>query len=669
MIKKTCFYLLLLLLFSQCIPVQEEIITEVTIDLKDPVLRQIFDFQDQRNTDSLYNWIRHKNPAYRYATAMAFASVQDNKALDSLAVLLKDDVEKVRITAAYAIGQLRDEIAEPVLVNAFQKHDSLAASDQYNRAILEGVGKCASPNFLKSLATISTYTKTDTALLEGQALGIYRYALRNFTIPEGTQKMVDFLEDSDYPESVKIIAANYLARGQNLQLDSSIAAPLIIAYNQNSNPNIQMALAIALGKTKDQDARAILAREIRENTDYRVKCNVIRAFGNFEYNEIQEYVLESLSDKNIHVASSAAQFLVNHGISSSARSYRTIAKDTTLNWQVRTALYRAANKHLPYYEEATKGRINQELRNRFQSAVNPYEKAAILVALSESSWNYRFINEQRLLATNPIERTATMEALAYIANKPDFDRFFGIGKRSVKRDLGGYFVDAINSGDPALVAIAAGVISKPELDFKAIIDSTAFLDQALAKLSLPKEFETYNALQKAIDYFKGSASVKKEIPDFNHPIDWLVIESLEEGAKVIVQTQKGNIVLEMLTELAPGSVSNFIQLAKNGFFDGKSIHRVVPNFVVQTGCTRGDGWGLLDYSIRTEVPMVYYDQEGYVGMASIGKDTECTQWFITHSPTPHLDGKYTIFAKVVDGMDAVHKITIGDKIEKVTITK
>ena len=67
--------------------------------------------------------------------------------------------------------------------------------------------------------------------------------------------------------------------------------------------------------------------------------------------------------------------------------------------------------------------------------------------------------------------------------------------------------------------------------------------------------------------------------------------------------------------------------------------------------------------------MAYYDDEGYVGMASAGKDTEGTQWFITHSPSLHLDGKYTIIAKVVDGMDMVHKIKLGDKIKKVTISK
>jgi cyclophilin family peptidyl-prolyl cis-trans isomerase/HEAT repeat protein len=668
MIKKTICYLFVLTFFIQCLPVKEEKFTTLKIDLKDPQLRQIYNFQDQRKTDSLYIWFRHKNPTYRYAAAMAFASIQDIKALDSLAVLLKDDFDEVKIAAAYAIGQLWDEKAETVLINAFQKDDSLSKSDQFNRAVLESVGKCASPNYLKSLSSIGTYLKTDTLLLEGQALGIYRYALRKITIPEGTQKMIGFLSNSGYPGSVKVIAANYLARGQNLQLDS-MAAPLIIGFNQTSDPRVKMALAIALGKTKDPDVLSFLSTKFRENIDYRINCNIIKALGNFDYTATRPLLLEALNDDNIHIATSAAQFLLNHGFGGDAEQYWRIAKDTTLNWQVQMTLYRAANRHLPYYMEATKGRINQELRNRFQKVDNPYEKAAALMALSEFGWNYRFIKDQGFASTNPIVRTAGAEAMAFIANYPRFERFFGLGQRRVKRDISAYFVEAIKSGDPALVGIAAEVIGNPELDYKAVIDSTAFLDKALTNLSLPKEIEAYNELQKAIDYFKGRPKSENKKLDYNHPIDWLVLESLEEETKAIVQTKKGNFELKFLPEKAPGSVANFILLAKNGFFDGKYFHRVVPNFVVQTGGTRGDGWGALDYSIRTEVPMMYYDQEGYVGMASAGKDTEGTQWFITHSPTPHLDGKYTIFAKVIDGMETVHKITIGDKIEKVTITK
>ena len=98
----------------------------------------------------------------------------------------------------------------------------------------------------------------------------------------------------------------------------------------------------------------------------------------------------------------------------------------------------------------------------------------------------------------------------------------------------------------------------------------------------------------------------------------------------------------------------------------KVFHRVVPNFVIQGGCPRGDGWGNSDYTIRSEFADLRY-QEGFVGMASAGKDTEGCQWFITHSPTPHLDGSYSIFAKVIEGMEVVHQIQVGDEITAIEL--
>ncbi|AKQ47725.1 peptidylprolyl isomerase [Rufibacter radiotolerans] len=143
---------------------------------------------------------------------------------------------------------------------------------------------------------------------------------------------------------------------------------------------------------------------------------------------------------------------------------------------------------------------------------------------------------------------------------------------------------------------------------------------------------------------------------------------MAKNQKARLKTSKGDIIFELLVEDAPGSVANFVELLEKGFYNGKNFHRVVPNFVAQGGCPRGDGWGSTDYAIRSEFADLNY-LEGYVGMASAGKDTESCQWFITHSPTPHLDGKYTIFAKVVKGMDVVHQLNIGDRIEKVELVR
>ena len=100
----------------------------------------------------------------------------------------------------------------------------------------------------------------------------------------------------------------------------------------------------------------------------------------------------------------------------------------------------------------------------------------------------------------------------------------------------------------------------------------------------------------------------------------------------------------------------------------KNFHRVVSNFVAQGGCNRGDGYGAENYSIRSEFsPDVNYERAGMIGMASAGKHTEGTQFFITHSPTLHLNGNYTIFAEVVDGMKIVDELQEGDIIEKVSL--
>jgi cyclophilin family peptidyl-prolyl cis-trans isomerase len=111
---------------------------------------------------------------------------------------------------------------------------------------------------------------------------------------------------------------------------------------------------------------------------------------------------------------------------------------------------------------------------------------------------------------------------------------------------------------------------------------------------------------------------------------------------------------------------NFLKVAEKNFYDGTVFHRVVSNFVIQGGDPTGTGYGSPGYTIRSEFSPLTYER-GMVGMASSGKDTEGSQFFITHSATPHLDGRYTIFGKVTDGMDVVDKIMIGDYVEDVLI--
>ncbi|MDY6866165.1 MAG: peptidylprolyl isomerase [Halobacteriota archaeon] len=136
--------------------------------------------------------------------------------------------------------------------------------------------------------------------------------------------------------------------------------------------------------------------------------------------------------------------------------------------------------------------------------------------------------------------------------------------------------------------------------------------------------------------------------------------------KAIIETEKGEIVLELFEEDAPNTVANFVKLANDGFYNGIKFHRVIPNFVIQGGCPRGDGTGGPGYTIKCEINSRKH-KTGTLSMAHAGKDTGGSQFFITHSPQPHLDGVHTVFGQVTEGMDVVNSIKQGDIMKTIRI--
>jgi cyclophilin family peptidyl-prolyl cis-trans isomerase len=146
-----------------------------------------------------------------------------------------------------------------------------------------------------------------------------------------------------------------------------------------------------------------------------------------------------------------------------------------------------------------------------------------------------------------------------------------------------------------------------------------------------------------------------------------------------LHTSKGDIVIELLADKAPTTVNSFVFLAQNGWFDNITFHRVIPGFVAQTGDPSATGIGNPGYYINNEIdPTLKYDREGMVGMANSGPDTNGSQFFITLGPAPHLNDSYTIFGRVLEGMDVAKSLTErdpqpgqtlppGDKLLSVTI--
>ncbi|GAB4581101.1 MAG: hypothetical protein Fur0022_38480 [Anaerolineales bacterium] len=127
-----------------------------------------------------------------------------------------------------------------------------------------------------------------------------------------------------------------------------------------------------------------------------------------------------------------------------------------------------------------------------------------------------------------------------------------------------------------------------------------------------------------------------------------------------IQTEKGNIVVRLFADKAPLAVNNFVFLATNGWYNNVTFHRVLPNFMAQAGDPTGTGYGGPGYAFQNEDSGVLFDREGLLAMANAGPDTNGSQFFITVAPTPHLDGGYTIFGEVIEGMDVVKNLSLRD---------
>ena len=245
------------------------------------------------------------------------------------------------------------------------------------------------------------------------------------------------------------------------------------------------------------------------------------------------------------------------------------------------------------------------------------------------------------------------------------------------------FQNDVQYNDAVLAAIDALFKMDKRKSLSAVAVASSSPDQLVRKkaLELLKDdvFKNVELLPAALQYAKDkhldqvrpySGNGTKMGQLLSNDADYRRALARKNGrVRAIMSTQKGAFTIDLLPEDAPLTVDNFIKLARVGYFNGLEVHRVVPNFVMQDGDPRGDGNGGPGWSIRCELNMVPYER-GAVGMALSGKDTGGSQWFVTHSPQPHLDGGYTVFGHVNEtDMKVVDRIVRGDKIVSVRIVE
>lgn len=659
----------LVVILSSCFPPGDKIPDRIIIDFNQSNQQRLRNFQDQLQTDSLATYLNHPDPSLRYLAALGFGSLANNEAknyIDTLGRLLADDYYDIRSAAAFSLGQIGEPSAASLLTKAFQKTDSLYLAKFFRKNILEAIGKCGEAKLLPLLAAVD-YPNSDTLIIEGQALGIYNYGLRKMTAAKGTEKMVDFLDPEKYDASINFIAANYFFR--NSALDINLYIPRIISsFQKTEDPRVRMSLSVALGKTKDSRVLDALFEQYPREQDYRVKCNILRGLGNFNYREVEPIFSAALNNPNFHLSKTAADFFLENGTFYDCQRYIQRARlDTALHVLVRHQLLGAANKHLQIGADASRFAIMQILEKSFAEDIENEVKGSALEAIGQFAWYYRRVYDLGKSSVNEVVRSKATQVLRQISDRPDFDIFFGANRNRVRRELATFFSEAISSKNVGAICEAAMALVNPDGNYPELFAGTSELTIVKAGLDLPKEIEAYDLLQKVIDHFNGVKNVVLSSPNTEHSIDWEIFSQLAERPEITFTTNRGDIRLQLFRDDAPGSVVNIYQLASSGFYNGLNFHRVVANFVIQGGCPRGDGYGGLDYSIRSEFSQLKYEKSGMLGMASAGPHTECTQFFITHGPAMHLNGRYTILGKVISGMNVVHAIEPGDKIIRATI--
>ncbi|MBT1685356.1 peptidylprolyl isomerase [Dawidia soli] len=606
----------------------------------DPVFVKIADLQDRRQTDSLLVYLAHDHAGYRQAAALAFASVQDSAAVEKLGASLKDAEVSVRLAAAYALGQTVSRGSAQLLSGFIHEKD-----DSVRAVMLEAYGKVAAR--YKALEDPQAFRDT-TTLGSAMVWSLYRAAVRNKV--DTTYSVIPYnLLEAGAPTWARFGAAQYFSRPTTPA--GRYTDRLIAAAKHDPDALVRMSAALALKKAKADTIVKVLTGIITADKDYRVRVSAVRALQAFPLEHTWPALQNALLDQSLQVQVAASEVMIAVAakqqavvIAESARA----ARDA----RVKANLYEAA------LVAGAGDKVLQEVMELAKKESDPYHKAFLIGALGQSLTAYTFLHQQLLAADTPVVRSSAAEALIGLNDHKDFPA-------KLKPVFAGLYKDAINTGDAAVIGIVAGVLADSALGYKQVVKDFSFLRAAREKLSLPRDNEAIQPLEAALAHFEGrkAPAVKNE---FNHPIDWALVGTIARDQKVRIQTTKGDIVVRLLVEEAPGSVANFVALLQQGYFDKKFFHRVVPNFVIQAGCNRGDGWGSEDYSIRSEFSGRRYTT-GSVGFASAGKDTEGTQWFITHSPTPHLDGRYSIFAEVVSGMDVVDTVEVGDQIVRIAL--
>jgi len=676
---------------------------------------------ERRWDDDLRNLLSSPNAAVRRRAALAAGRIGNEGSVAALANLLETDNDAgVRSMAAFALGEVESAAGANVLLTTL-KNTSVAG--ELRARSVEALGKIAGalPTDQQARKRELGVAIVDALKFELQRRGTAEVqtilfgltaALRSAQ-PDAGPTIARFLTHSN--PRVRSDAANALARLRLKDGNEELRRLL----TKDLDANVRANAARVLGVTEDKQSFDDLVVLATGDLDSRVRVSATRALASLKdpraadellkHGEIlsQRISTRSLPAENnevLEIATTLGRLVAQNEDHKAVAFLRKLSEAFNHSApEVELALVRIA----PAAYVASFGTGDQARRKVQETILLDWRSAAgVAVGLGEvAALPETVANKAQLAAQAQALLRAmldyrnsglTINTLVAVHSEyaiPDVLRALAAFK---PQDLGTVAQAQLKENDITIQESAATILGNlppSEENTRALAaawpqavddpsnDAALAILGALAKQKTAAANEQLKAGLKSGDYLirQRAADLLKAngAGDFSSEVGTVKTRNTDadykralaragRSVRAVVTTSKGSFTIELLPEAAPLTVDNFVQLAQREYFRNITFHRVVPNFVIQGGDPRGDGNGGPGYSIRCEINQVLYDRAA-VGMALSGKDTGGSQWFVTHAPQPHLDGGYTVFGRVVMGMDVVDKIVRGDVIQSIVI--
>jgi peptidylprolyl isomerase len=690
--------ILLVILFTTVIYSQQSQ-EEARLKKQRDNLELIMRFQDLRtiHDGKLISFLSDSDAIVKRKATYAFGSIQDTSVLHLLIRNLLDPDDTVQAAAAFAIGQtgtmLGTKGKKDLETELIWKKLGYTRVDE---RLIEEIGKFGTEEALNQLM-IRYGTLYPRVHVNGLIMSVAQFAVRGIFNKEAIQYLLTFMNPQSPVNWRVVYALMRISTNPKSHPEIMYEINNLSQSYKDGNPLTRMNLATLLGRLKnEQYCLEPLQRMADYDRDWRVRVNAIKALANFDLKNKDKIVStfkRAFYNDNMHIALTALSVFGNTSLSNQDSS---VAVKETFGWLKRMTENPDRAYKWQYQAEASityAKLIGEEAIDILLERQNvlPQLQAKIVEALAQTG-SAKVISEifQYLESDHPVIVIAALEGLQTLVSKNKDNGQFTANYYQA-------LIKILENDDVAVLSTAASILGDSLFLKSSSVDP---LINTLKGLRTPDDTEAMqeiiNTLSKlnddrAVDVLKMqlqqadktlalaavsalrlitgndfSKSIANNLQPIHVDLDFNYLRSLPGKPIVTIQTIRGDIKIELFSEKAPFTVMNFLKLAEKGFYRGTVFHRIVPNFVVQGGDPRGDGWGGPGYSIRSEFSDLTFD-EGYVGMASSGKDTEGSQFFIMHSPHPHLNGRYTIIGKVISGMDKVFLMQSDDRVFDVKI--